>query len=167
MWSNTCDQAAGCAQRSAANSNQIFGSSYGAAFADGSRNLDGYSGRATGVVLRRKSGPLGHDIYEVAIVFGADQAETPVHLSADDDTVIARWRRYARDLGLKLIIEAQDGTQAACYEQIGAVRLGEVHSRRRIAAMLKHRPRFLTRRRTGKLPARPVIRSEREISAPD
>ena len=90
-----------------------------------------------------------------------------MHISADDDTVIARWRRYARDLGLKLIIEAQDGTQAACYEQIGAVRLGEVHSRRRIAAMLKHRPRFLMRRRTGKLPARPVIRSEREISAPD
>ncbi len=167
MWSNTCDQVAGRAQRSAANSNQILASSCSVALADGSRNLGGYAGRATGVVLRRKSGTLGHDIFEVAIVFGADQAETPVHLATDDDTVIARWRRYARDLGLKLIIEAQDGTQTACYEQMGGVRLGDVHSRRRIAAMLKHRPRFLTRRRTGKLPAQPVIRREREIIAPD
>lgn len=167
MWSNTCDQAAGRAQRSAANSNQIFGRSHGTALADGSRNLAGFAGRATGVVLRRKLGPLGHDIYEVAIVFGADKAETPVHLSTDDDTVIARWRRYARDLGLKLIIEAQDGTQTAFYEQIGAVRLGDVHARRRVAAMLKHRPRFLTRRRTGKLPTQPVMLHRHEIIAPD
>ena len=167
--SNTCDQGAGRAQRSAANSNQIFGGCYGAAFAESSgrwRRL--YRRASDGVVLRRKSGPLGHDVYEVAIVFGADQAETPVHLSADDDTVIARWRRYARDLGLKLIIEAQDGTpdlllRADRRSAPGRAAFpppGRGHAEAPPA--LPHAsPNW------QKLPAQPIILREREIIATD
>ncbi|MCP8939215.1 DUF6101 family protein [Alsobacter sp. SYSU M60028] len=123
------------------------------------------SGRPTGVVLRRRAEPDGRELYEVAIAFGGGRAETPVHLAADDETVIARWQGFARELGLKLIVEAEDGAQTVFYEQIGAVRLGERHSRRRPGALLRRRPRFLTRRRPGRMPESPAVHREREIIA--
>lgn len=123
------------------------------------------SGGATGVVLRRRLGEDGRELFEVAVAFGADRADTPVHLAADDESVIARWRRFAKDLGLKLVIESADGTQTVCYEQLGPLRLGEVRIRRRLGATMRRRPRFLTRRKPGCAPAQPAVHREREIIA--
>lgn len=104
---------------------------------------------ARGVMLSRRPGPDGCDCFEVSIVFDEGRTPTPILFSADDSDVVARWRRYAADLGLPLVIEDAEGIQHAPWLQMGRVRLGAVRVRRRSAALAQRRPRFLTRRRVG------------------
>ncbi|MHB2167011.1 DUF6101 family protein [Alsobacter sp. R-9] len=103
---------------------------------------------ALGVVLSRRAG-TGQDYFEVAIAFPGEQTATPIHVAADDSDVIARWRRYAEDLGLPLLIEDRDGRVVAPWQHIGLVQLGAVRIRRRTATLAARRPRFLMRRRPG------------------
>jgi hypothetical protein len=100
-------------------------------------------------MLSRKPGPDGADCFEVSIVFDEGRTPTPILFAADDTDVVARWRRYAADLGLPLIIEDAEGVQHAPWGQMGRVRLGSVRIRRRSAHLAQRRPRFLTRRRMG------------------
>lgn len=104
---------------------------------------------AQGVMLSRKPGPDGADCFEVSIVFDEGRTPTPILFAADDTDVVARWRRYAADLGLPLVIQDAEGVQHAPWGQIGRVRLGSVRIRRRSAHLAQRRPRFLTRRRMG------------------
>ncbi len=104
---------------------------------------------ALGVMLSRKEGLDGADCYEVSIVFAEGRTPTPILFAVDDSDVVARWRRYAADLGLPMMIEDAAGTRLAPWGQIGRVSLGEVRLRRRSAAVARRRPLFLTRRRMG------------------
>lgn len=104
---------------------------------------------ALGVMLSRKPGLDGADCYEVSIVFAEGRASTPILFAVDDSDVVARWRRYAADLGLPMMIEDSAGTRIAPWGQIGRVSLGEIRLRRRSAAIARRRPLFLTRRRMG------------------
>jgi hypothetical protein len=45
------------------------------------------------------------------------------------------------------------------------VQLGQIRIRRRHGVLNGRRPRFLTRRKTGRLPVRPAVHREREIIA--
>ncbi|HEX8666101.1 MAG TPA: DUF6101 family protein [Beijerinckiaceae bacterium] len=80
-----------------------------------------------------------------------------------DEDVIAAWRRAGIASGLPLLIGRQDGTFATVSPQIGRVQLGEIRIRRRHGLLNGRRPRFLTRRKTGRLPVRPAVHREREI----
>ena len=73
------------------------------------------------------------------------------------------WRRAGADSGLPLLIGRTDGSYDMPYPQIGGLRLGEIPIRRRRGALNGRRPRFLTRRKTGRLPVRPAVHREREI----
>jgi Family of unknown function (DUF6101) len=64
------------------------------------------------------------------------------------------------------MIVREDGVRVPVTEQIGRLILGRVRIRRRHAGLGGRRPRFLARRKTGRLPARPQIhRGENEIIA--
>lgn len=104
---------------------------------------------ALGVMLSRKAGLDGTDCFEVTIVFAEGRTPTPILFAVDDSDVVARWRRYAADLGLPMMIEDSAGTVHAPWGQIGRVSLGEVRVRRRSAAVARRRPLFLVRRRMG------------------
>ena len=80
-----------------------------------------------------------------------------------DEDAVAVWRRAGADSGLPLLIGRTDGSYDMPYPQIGGLRLGEIRIRRRRGALNGRRPRFLTRRKTGRLPVRPAVHREREI----
>ncbi len=86
--------------------------------------------------------------------------------SFDEDDVVAVWRDIAARAGLVRMIVREDGALAPVTQQIGRVLLGRVRIRRRHAGLGNRRPRFLVRRKTGRLPARPqIFRGESEIIA--
>jgi hypothetical protein len=86
--------------------------------------------------------------------------------SFDEDDVVAVWRDIAGRAGLVRMIVREDGVLVPVSQQIGRLILGQVRIRRRHAGLGARRPRFLARRKTGRLPARPqIFRGENEIIA--
>lgn len=81
-----------------------------------------------------------------------------------EDDVVALWRDCSAKSGLPRMIVREDGTLAAVSRQLGPVALGTTRTRRRTGSLQGRRPRFLVRRKTGRLPVRPQIhRGEHEI----
>ncbi|APT33972.1 hypothetical protein MCBMB27_04681 [Methylobacterium phyllosphaerae] len=86
--------------------------------------------------------------------------------SFEEDDVVAVWRDIAARAGLTRMIVREDGLLVPVSQQIGRLILGQVRIRRRHAGLGRRRPRFLARRKTGRLPARPqIFRGENEIIA--
>jgi hypothetical protein len=83
--------------------------------------------------------------------------------SYTEEEAIAAWRRLGLAAGLPLAIEGADGTVEIPYPQLGRVRLGVTRQRRRHGLLSGRRPRFLTRRKTGRFPQRPRVHREREM----
>lgn len=84
----------------------------------------------------------------------------------EEDEVVAIWRDLSQRTGLPRMIRREDGEIATVSRQIGRLALGTTRMRRRHGSLGERRPRFLTRRKTGRLPARPQIhRGESEIIA--
>jgi hypothetical protein len=82
----------------------------------------------------------------------------------DEDEAVAAWRSFGRTSGLPLLLETEDGSVSEPYPQLGRVALGPVRIRRRYALLAGRRPRFLTRRKTGRLAERPVMVSGEILS---
>jgi hypothetical protein len=75
----------------------------------------------------------------------------------DQDDIVAVWRALGASSGLPLMVERPDGSLDAPYAQVGPLPLGAVRIRRRHGLLNGRRPRFLVRRRTGRLPPRPRV----------
>lgn len=83
-----------------------------------------------------------------------------------EEDVVATWRDLANSTGLVRMIVREDGALVPVSQQIGRLSLGRIRIRRRHAGLGARRPRFLARRKTGRLPARPqIFRGEAEIIA--
>lgn len=83
-----------------------------------------------------------------------------------EEEVVATWRDCAAKSGLPRMILREDGVLAPVSRQIGRIALGMTRQRRRVGLLSGRRPRFLVRRKTARLPARPQIhRGEKEIIA--
>lgn len=109
-----------------------------------------------GVALRLVGGAAGDDErFELALTAGDGRSVTVAVLSQDD--AVAVWRDFGRVSGLPLLLETADGAISEPYPQFGRLALGPIRIRRRHAFLAGRRPRFLSRRRTGRLPERPVI----------
>lgn len=80
-----------------------------------------------------------------------------------EDEVVAVWRRMGADSGLALMLHNEDGSLLEPYPQVGAVQLGRTRHRRRHGLLRERRPRFLTRRKTGRSSDRPLVYREREL----
>ena len=100
----------------------------------------------------------------------SDQSLTvPLYVAADgSDDVVAEWQRWARVLGLPLLIADGEGAFREPFERIGAVRVRAPVPRRRPRATLRRRrPSILMRRKPGRLAGTALIHREREIIARD
>lgn len=83
-----------------------------------------------------------------------------------ESEVVAVWRDIAAKAGLVRMIVREDGGLSPVAQQVGRLVLGRTRQRRRHASLCERRPRFLVRRKTGRLPVRPLIhRGESEIIA--
>lgn len=81
------------------------------------------------------------------------------------EDVVAVWRSLGASSGLPLLMEREDGSREAAYDQVGRVQLGAVRIRRGHGLLSGRRPRFLVRRKTGRLPVAPQVFREDEIFA--
>ena len=91
----------------------------------------------------------------------------PLFVAADEGAdVVAEWQRWARVLGLPLLIPDGEGFREP-FERIGAVRVHAPTPRRRSRSILwRRRPSILRRRKPGRAQGDPQIhRDEREIIA--
>lgn len=114
--------------------------------------------RPASVVLREGPGS-----YVVALADGAG-AELMALGPFEEAEVIAAWRALGASTGLPLVMVGPDGVREEAFPQIGRVRFGGAIARRRRGQAGGRRPRFLVRRKTGRLPARPFVhRGEPEM----
>jgi hypothetical protein len=114
--------------------------------------------RPASVVLRE-----GARNYVVAL---ADRAGTELMALGpfEEAEVIAAWRALGASTGLPLVMVGPDGAREEAFPQIGRVRFGGAIARRRRGQAGGRRPRFLVRRKVGRLPARPLVhRGEPEM----
>jgi hypothetical protein len=108
-----------------------------------------------GVALRLAH-PAGDDErFELALMAGDGRSVVVASACADD--AVALWRDFGRTSGLALLLETTDGVVSEPYPQLGRLALGAVRIRRRHGLLRGRRPRFLTRRKTGRLAELPVI----------
>jgi hypothetical protein len=88
----------------------------------------------------------------------------PLSAAADTESAAADWQAWGRLLGLPLLVVAADGTVSAPLATLGALTIYPPKVRRRPGTFVRRRPRFLTRRKTGR--ASGLVRvSGREIIA--
>jgi hypothetical protein len=85
----------------------------------------------------------------------------------NSDDVVAEWRLWSRVLGVPPLVKGSDGTFAEPFPRLGAVRCKEPAQRRRRRSPVRgRRPKFLVRRRMGRVGNAPLVhRSAREIIA--
>ncbi len=112
-----------------------------------------------------ESDACGEDRFSLLVV--DEQGEVLNRLgSFDEDDVVALWRDLSARSGLPRMILREGGGVSVVSRQIGRVALGTKHQRRKHGLLNGRRPRFLTRRKSARLPARPLIhRGENEIIA--
>jgi hypothetical protein len=92
----------------------------------------------------------------------------PLFMAPDGDDLVAEWKSWSRVLGLPLLVIEGDGSLREPFQRIGGIGgVGTPAPRRRRRAAIKwRRPRFLMRRKPGRLTAQPLVfRGEREIIA--
>ena len=121
-------------------------------------------GKAAGLALRFAGGGSGDAAFLIDVVDGGDEVLLTLG-PFEEAEVIATWRAMGASSGLPLMIARADGLIESPYPQVGRLQLGAIRIRRRRGFLSERRPRFLTRRRTGRLPLRPrVHRGEPEIA---
>ncbi len=95
-----------------------------------------------GVTLRSAAPSAG---FEIALLHIDPSLDVILTACVDDTDLIATWRRYARDLGLPLLVADREGRLQPLQEAAGCACIA-----RRSGSPLRHRrPRFLSRRQIG------------------
>jgi Family of unknown function (DUF6101) len=108
-----------------------------------------------GVALRLAN-PTGDDTSFELVLTSGDGRSVRI-ATVDEDDAIALWRSCGQASGQPLLLEGVDGSLSAPYPLLGRVALGPITIRRRYAFLNGRRPRFLARRKTSRLPERPVM----------
>lgn len=85
---------------------------------------------------------LHHDDPELCI---------PLLVAHDLSDIAADWRSWSDAFNIPMLMVEADGVAHPLEDHIGDVRREPAHPRRRAASSVKHRPRFLCRRKTGSL----------------
>lgn len=115
-----------------------------------------------GVALRLANPTGDDDRFELALTAG--DGRSVVVATADESDAVALWRDFGRASGLPLLLETADGAVSEPFPQIGRVALGPVRIRRRHGLLNGRRPRFLTRRKTGRVADLPVMVSGEKLT---
>jgi hypothetical protein len=115
---------------------------------------------ATAVALQ--ADPNGRDFHLVLL----DGTDALLRLGpyAEED-VVAEWRALGAAAGLPLTVRFPNGSVMALCRQVGRLQVGPLWPRSRHKLLTSRRPRFLTRRKTGRFSSRPRVFREAEIIA--
>jgi hypothetical protein len=91
----------------------------------------------------------------------------PLFRATEGTDIVAEWQSWARVLGMPLLVVEADGRLREPFNRIGALIVERPNRRRRRrSAVRMRRPTLPLRRRTGRMPANPIVhRDEREIIA--
>ena len=123
-----------------------------------------------GVAVRMVAETVGSDgdghgdgMAVVELMHRDPQMSLPLAVASDLAEVVADWRAWAKVLGLPMLLVETDGSWRAIETRIGQVVVGRVRPRRARSVMNGRRPRFLTRRKTGRPASEPVVIGGREI----
>jgi len=108
-----------------------------------------------GVALRLAHAAGEDQLFQLALTAGDGRSITVA--TVDQDEAVALWRDCGRASGMPLLLETSDGEVSEPFPQIGRLALGPVRVRRRHGLLNGRRPRFLVRRKTGRLAERPVV----------
>jgi hypothetical protein len=103
-----------------------------------------------GVVLRLNALQDGFFHYEIRLAHRDPDLCITLHEASDDSEIRAEWRLWARFLGLPALVEREDGAEPESAH-LGEVAIKLTRARRRGKTIPSRRPRFLTRRKTGRL----------------
>lgn len=122
--------------------------------------------RPAGIALRLDPAQPDGTAFDIVVVDPEGRALLPLGPFPEED-VVAIWRSLGASSGLPLMVLSADGVLRKPYPQIGRVQLGAIRIRRRHGLLNDRRPRFLVRRKTGRLPLRPRVHQEREIAGRD
>ncbi|HJE24628.1 MAG TPA: DUF6101 family protein [Methylorubrum populi] len=107
----------------------------------------------------------GEERFSLLLVDAEGEVTMQLGPFAEED-IVALWRDVSAKGGLARMLRREDGAIVPVAHQVGRLVLGKGRQRRRHAALSGRRPRFLVRRKTARLPARPCIhRGESEIIA--
>ncbi|KRE18042.1 hypothetical protein ASE63_02315 [Bosea sp. Root381] len=108
-----------------------------------------------GVALRLANAAGDDELFQLALTAG--DGRSIVVATVDQEDAVALWRDFGRASGMPLLLETSDGDISEPFPQIGRVALGPIRVRRRHSFLNGRRPRFLVRRKTGRLAERPVV----------
>jgi hypothetical protein len=114
------------------------------------------------LILSAADSKLETEAFWITVVDGRGKALLDLGPFEDEDAV-AIWRSLAASSGLPLVMADTDGALHLPFRQIGRLHLGPIRMRRRFAVLSGRRPRFLVKRKTARLPRRPLVYREREI----
>jgi hypothetical protein len=122
-----------------------------------------YAGVAVRIVPVGDGGGIGA---VVELMHDEPGLSLPLVIADEPEDVAADWQAWARILNLPLLVVANDGTVVKANQRVGGLTIGVPKARRRHSYFAARRPRFLTRRKTGRRGAGEVIVA-REIIARD
>ena len=108
-----------------------------------------------GVSLRLANATGDDQLFQLALTAGDGRSITVA--TVDQDDAVALWRDCGRASGMSLLLENSDGEISEPFPQLGCLALGPIRVRRRHSFLNGRRPRFLVRRKTGRLAERPVV----------
>jgi hypothetical protein len=106
-----------------------------------------------GVVLRLSALQDGIFHYEIRLAHRDPDLSVTLHEACDDSEIGAEWRLWARFLGLPALVEREEGCAEPDSVHLGEIAITPTRARRRGKTINSRRPRFLTRRKTGRLDA--------------
>jgi Family of unknown function (DUF6101) len=104
-----------------------------------------------GVVLRLSALQDGVFHYEIRLAHRDPDLSITLHEASDDSEIKAEWRLWARFLGLPTLVEREEGRAEPEGARLGEIAIARMTARRRGRTINSRRPRFLTRRKTGRL----------------
>lgn len=119
-------------------------------------------GGASATALAMQADPNGRD-FRLVLLDGT-RALLTLGPYAEED-VVAEWRALGAAAGLPLTVRFSNGSVMALYRQVGRLQVGPLWPRSRHKLLTSRRPRFLTRRKTGRFPVHPCVFRDSEIVA--
>ncbi len=120
-----------------------------------------------GIAVRMSPVGTSGEIRVVVELMHRDPSLTlPLIVADQPEDVAADWQAWGRALNLPLLVIEQDGTVKMPLERVGALIVGYPKPRRRHSYFAARRPRFLTRRKSGRSGPMELL-TGREIIAPE
>ncbi len=117
-----------------------------------------------GVAARAMEDDLGEVTVTLELLHDDQSLSVPLLVADDLDDIAADWRAWADAYRLPMLLIEADGVARTLEESVEHVRLKPAQPRRRPAAKVARRPKFLARRKVGNLGLRLVVDGEEIIA---